>query len=89
MFSFIKSLMYRKLCQRDAHMRRQGTVFGPSSNQEEVFSDLQMEQLISKVVEGYHATVFAYGQTGWEFGDDPLMLVMFVLKNLQFWIQMP
>jgi len=28
-----------------------------------------MEQLISKVVEGYHATVFAYGQTGWEFGD--------------------
>lgn len=70
-------------------MRRQGTVFGPSSNQEEVFSDLQMEQLISKVVEGYHATVFAYGQTGWEFGDDPLMLVMFVLKNLQFWIQMP
>lgn len=43
---------------------RFSTVFGPSSNQEEVFSDLQMEQFISKVVEGYHATVFAYGQTG-------------------------
>ena len=59
----------KKLCQRDGHLRRQGTVFGPSSNQEEVFSDLQMEQLISKVVEGYHATVFAYGQTGWDCGE--------------------
>eukprot|EP00434_Breviolum_minutum_P040442 symbB.v1.2.035936.t2/scaffold4956.1/size32453/3 len=43
---------------------RFSSVFGPSTTQEEVFSGLKMDQLITKVVEGYHATVFAYGQTG-------------------------
>lgn len=45
-------------------LRHRGSVFGPSSNQEEVFSGLKVDELIAKVVEGYHATVFAYGQTG-------------------------
>ena len=42
----------------------QGSVFGPDTSQEEVYSGLKMDELVAKVAEGYHATVFAYGQTG-------------------------
>lgn len=33
-------------------------------SQQEIFEELQIPALISKVVSGYHATIFAYGQTG-------------------------
>ncbi|XP_042002481.1 kinesin-like protein KIN-14I isoform X2 [Salvia splendens] len=37
-------------------------VFGPSSTQEEVFSDTQ--PLVRSVLDGYNVCIFAYGQTG-------------------------
>ncbi|KAJ8467577.1 hypothetical protein OPV22_030129 [Ensete ventricosum] len=37
-------------------------VFGPSSSQEEVFSDTQ--PLIRSILDGYNVCIFAYGQTG-------------------------
>jgi Tfp pilus assembly pilus retraction ATPase PilT len=39
-------------------------VFTPEHSQSEVFEGLGINNLIQKVVEGYHATIFAYGQTG-------------------------
>lgn len=38
-------------------------VFGPSSTQEEVYS-FSGQHLITDVMNGYNATIFAYGQTG-------------------------
>jgi kinesin family protein 4/21/27 len=39
-------------------------VLGPACSQQQVFDMCNISELIDKVVEGYHATVFAYGQTG-------------------------
>lgn len=39
-------------------------VLGPSRTQEEVFYRTGIDQLIEKVIDGYHVTIFAYGQTG-------------------------
>ena len=39
-------------------------VLGPSCTQEEVFYRTRIDQLIEKVIDGYHVTIFAYGQTG-------------------------
>jgi hypothetical protein len=39
-------------------------VLGPAATQEDVFKSCNVDKLIDKVVEGYHATIFAYGQTG-------------------------
>eukprot|EP00929_Paragymnodinium_shiwhaense_P026928 TRINITY_DN15916_c0_g1_i1.p1 TRINITY_DN15916_c0_g1~~TRINITY_DN15916_c0_g1_i1.p1 ORF type:complete len:936 (-),score=226.83 TRINITY_DN15916_c0_g1_i1:274-3081(-) len=40
------------------------TVLGPEHNQQDVWENTRLERLVDKVVEGFHATVFAYGQTG-------------------------
>lgn len=37
---------------------------GTNTTQEDVFTKCKIPQMIDKVVEGYHATIFAYGQTG-------------------------
>jgi len=36
-------------------------VFGQDNSQDDVYEGLGISGLISKVVEGYHGTVFAYG----------------------------
>jgi hypothetical protein len=38
-------------------------LFGPESHQQEVFQDTAFP-LIADVLDGYNATIFAYGQTG-------------------------
>jgi hypothetical protein len=38
-------------------------VLDPSDDQEDVFLRTKCTQLVSKVVEGFHATILAYGQT--------------------------
>ena len=38
-------------------------VFSPETTQEEIFGSCA-ETILSKVLEGYNATLFAYGQTG-------------------------
>lgn len=40
------------------------SVIPPDASQEEAWALSRVENLIVKVVEGYHATIFAYGQTG-------------------------
>jgi len=44
------------------HMFTFDHVFGPSSDQIDIFS--QVEQLITSSMDGYDVTIFAYGQTG-------------------------
>ena len=39
-------------------------VLNTSSNQSDMFEGLKISQLVSRVVDGYHATIFAYDQTG-------------------------
>jgi len=39
-------------------------VLGPSTTQASLFAECNIPFLLDKVVEGYHATIFAYGQTG-------------------------
>ena len=39
-------------------------IFGESASQRDVFEECGVKRLIEKAVEGYNATVFAYGQTG-------------------------
>eukprot|EP00347_Sterkiella_histriomuscorum_P017844 403347757 len=39
-------------------------VFDMNTRQSEVYKGLNIQQMVHKVVEGYHATIFAYGQTG-------------------------
>jgi kinesin family protein 4/21/27 len=39
-------------------------VLGPNCSQQQVFESCGIPELIDKVAEGYHATIFAYGQTG-------------------------
>ncbi|TNV86632.1 hypothetical protein FGO68_gene2980 [Halteria grandinella] len=39
-------------------------VFDETSRQLDVYKGLGVDQMVAKVVEGYHATIFAYGQTG-------------------------
>lgn len=39
-------------------------VFNQSHDQDDVYDGLGITNYISKVVEGYHATILAYGQTG-------------------------
>ncbi len=39
-------------------------VLGPACSQAKVFADCEVPFLVDKVAEGYHATIFAYGQTG-------------------------
>ena len=36
-------------------------VFNPEHSQDDVYEGLGISNLINKVVEGYHATIFAYG----------------------------
>jgi len=36
-------------------------VFTPDNTQNDVYEGLGISNLINKVVEGYHATIFAYG----------------------------
>lgn len=37
---------------------------GVEANQEDVFKSCNIAHLVDKAIEGYHATIFAYGQTG-------------------------
>lgn len=39
-------------------------VFGPETTQEQLFKECNIPFLLDKTIEGYHATLFAYGQTG-------------------------
>ena len=39
-------------------------VFGPKTTQEMIFKECNIPFLLDQTVEGYHATLFAYGQTG-------------------------
>jgi hypothetical protein len=41
-------------------------VFGPESSQEAVYEEVQ--PMVTSALDGYHSTVFAYGQTGEEDG---------------------
>jgi hypothetical protein len=36
-------------------------VFAPDQQQPDIYEGLGVSRLVSKVVEGYHATIFAYG----------------------------
>jgi hypothetical protein len=36
-------------------------VFTPDQQQPDIYEGLGVSRLVSKVVEGYHATIFAYG----------------------------
>ena len=38
-------------------------IFDSSASQEDVFRGVRMPQMLEGVLDGYHATVFAYGQT--------------------------
>ena len=38
-------------------------VLGPDTTQEQLFERCGVRQMVDKVAEGFHATVFAYGQT--------------------------
>ena len=38
-------------------------VFSPQRRQNEVYDGLGISKLINRVVDGYHGTIFAYGQT--------------------------
>jgi kinesin family protein 4/21/27 len=39
-------------------------VFGSGTTQEMLFNSCNISFLLDQVIEGYHATIFAYGQTG-------------------------
>ena len=39
-------------------------VFGPTVTQEQLFNEANIPSLLDKAIEGYNATLFAYGQTG-------------------------
>ena len=39
-------------------------VLGPDATQEMVFTECNIPLLLDRTIEGYHATLFAYGQTG-------------------------
>ena len=39
-------------------------MLGPETTQEQVFEACNVSSLLDRTIEGYHATVFAYGQTG-------------------------
>jgi DNA replication protein DnaC len=39
-------------------------VFGPKTTQEQLFNHCNIPFLLDKTIEGYHATLFVYGQTG-------------------------
>jgi Tfp pilus assembly pilus retraction ATPase PilT len=39
-------------------------IFQQDKSQEDIFEGLGIQNLIGKVIEGYHGTIFAYGQTG-------------------------
>jgi len=39
-------------------------VFGPGTTQEMLFNSCNIPFLLDQVIEGYHATIFVYGQTG-------------------------
>ena len=39
-------------------------VFDESTSQEDFYNNLKLDSLIKKVLEGFNATIFAYGPTG-------------------------
>lgn len=38
-------------------------LFPPGASQEQLYNGCNISHLVGKVVDGYHATIFAYGQT--------------------------
>lgn len=49
-------------------------VFSPDTTQEEIFGSCA-EKILSEVLEGYNATLFAYGQTGTSGNYNSVMLL--------------
>lgn len=47
--------------QKEYHFDK---VFGPATTQEQLFKESNVSLLLDKAIEGYNATLFAYGQTG-------------------------
>ncbi|CAD7942767.1 unnamed protein product [Amoebophrya sp. A120] len=43
---------------------RYNGVLGPEAGQDDVWSMLNMDHILSQLLEGYHGTIIAYGQTG-------------------------
>jgi hypothetical protein len=65
-------------CDEAANSFQFDRVFGPDSTQEEVFDDTAT-LIIADVMDGYNATIFAYGQTGTDDSFNCLYLLVYLI----------